>query len=466
MFIFAALFNQTFTAMAKPGFFLKSTKATNPTLIFLIYKLPQGKNFKYSTGESVHPDYWDKATQRAKTNLRGNPAQLIRNKETNMQLERHNLKFTEILAGIKAANEQPTVEKLRDLMDREFLKDTHPRRMEEAAKRPTLLTFIEKWIEAVKFTREQPPKPISELTKKSYRTTLRSLKDFADQNRKGKLDFDDIDMDFYYDYIEFLQTPVEEVVNDKKNEKYGLATNTIGKHIKNIKLFMGEAVEKNLTDNTIHTNKKFKKTVEDVDQIYLTETELDLIYNLDLSKKKRLEAVRDLFIIGCYTALRFSDFNTLKPENIIETSTGGRAIKIKTHKSPTMVVIPLHQRVEEILAKYENNLPRALTNQKMNDYLKEIGELAKINSAWEINKTKAGKRYSVTVPKWRKIVTHTARRSAATNMYLAGIPAISIMKLTGHKTEKSFLTYLRISNEENANLLMTHEFFRPKLKVV
>lgn len=445
--------------MAKVGFFLREPKATNPTLIFLIYKLPKGNNFKYSTGESIHPDFWDKTEQRAKTNLKGNKIQLEANKSINLQLDRYNLKMVEILGSLQTAKMEPTIEYLRDELNKEFLKNPPKTKI-------TFLDWLEKWIEDVKFTREQPPKSISELTKRSYRTTLRSLKDFADQNRKGKLDFDDINLDFYYDYIEFLQTPVEEVVNDKKVEKYGLAKNSIGKHIKNVKLFMGEAVEKNLTNNTIHTNKKFKKTVEDVDQIYLNETELDLIYNLDLTKNKRLEAVRDLFIVGCYTALRFSDFSTLKPENIIETSTGGRAIKIKTHKSPTMVVIPLHQRVEEILAKYENNLPRAITNQKMNDYLKEIGEQAKINSAWEINKTKAGKRYSVTVPKWRKIVTHTARRSAATNMYLAGIPAISIMKLTGHKTEKSFLTYLRISNEENANLLMTHEFFRPKLKVV
>jgi len=422
--------------MAKPGFYLKNAKATNPTLVFLIHKLPGGKNFKYSTGESVHPSQWDKATQRTKTNLRGNPAQLIRNKETNMQLERYNLKFTEILAGIKAANEQPTVEKLRELMDKDFLKANHPRRMEEAAKRPTLLTFIEKWINTVKFTRENPPRPISKRTLMKYKTTMKLLRAFADDKRRGKLDFDGIDMDFYFDFMEYLQT----------TQLHG--QNTVGKHIKVVKLFMREAVDAGLTTNITHENRRFAATSEEVEHIYLTEGELTAIAELDLSNKPSLDRVRDLFLIGAFTALRFSDFTTIRPENIITTSDGGKALKINTRKTGQKVVIPIHSTVERILEKYDSQLPRAISNQKMNVYLKEIAALAGITSPFEITKTIGGKRVQTTLPKWRLVTTHTARRSGAT------------------QTEAAFMRYICISEEDNAKLLMQHDYFRPKMKIV
>ena len=197
---------------------------------------------------------------------------------------------------------------------------------------------------------------------------------------------------------------------------------------------------------------------EDVSHIYLNENELDLLWNLDLSNNSRLETVRDLFLIGCHTALRFSDFTNIKPQNIIET-TGGRAIKIQTQKTSQTVFIPLHWRVEVILAKYDNQLPRAISNQKMNDYLKEVGKLAGIDTQIETSKTKAGLKFTSLQPKYELITTHTARRSAATNMFKAGIPSISIMRITGHKTESVFLKYINFSDEENAILIMNHDFF-------
>ena len=96
----------------------------------------------------------------------------------------------------------------------------------------------------------------------------------------------------------------------------------------------------------------------------------------------------------------------------------------------------------------------------MNLNLKHIGRLAKIKENVESSITKGGKLVKNTDFKYNLITTHTARRSFATNAYLADIPAIAIMKITGHQTEKSFLRYIRISQEENANKLLNHEFFK------
>jgi integrase len=236
----------------------------------------------------------------------------------------------------------------------------------------------------------------------------------------------------------------------------GYSPNTIGSRIKNLKVFMGEAMERGLTDNTHFKSSRFKKPYEKSESIYLTLDEIKAIYELDLSENTRLEKVRDLFIIGCYTGLRFSDLEQLCTDNLIDNKT---KIKIKTVKTGEVVVIPLHKHVREILEKHDGIPPQLISNQKMNDYLKEIGEKAGITDAVIINTTKGMIKESATYNKFELITSHTARRSFATNAYLNDIPSISIMKITGHSTEKAFLTYIKISQEDNANKLLNHPFF-------
>ncbi len=95
----------------------------------------------------------------------------------------------------------------------------------------------------------------------------------------------------------------------------------------------------------------------------------------------------------------------------------------------------------------------------MNAYLKEIGEKVKLKDQIEVISTKGRSRKREVFEKNELITVHTARRSFATNAYLQNVPTISIMKITGHKTEKSFLKYIKISQEDNANKLIAHPFF-------
>lgn len=219
---------------------------------------------------------------------------------------------------------------------------------------------------------------------------------------------------------------------------------------------MNEATERGVNNNLEFRNKKFKTIREESDSIYLSVDELNKIEKLDLSSSPRLEKVKDLFLIGCYTGLRFSDFTQIKQENINSDNT---VINIRTHKTGQRVSIPLHKTVRNILKKYNNNLPKAYTNQTMNEYLKQIVSLAGIKELIETTITRAGKIEKNISPKYKLVSTHTARRSFATNLYLAEVPTISIMKITGHKTEKSFLQYIRVTQKENADKLLTHPFF-------
>ena len=162
-----------------------------------------------------------------------------------------------------------------------------------------------------------------------------------------------------------------------------------------------------------------------------------------------MERVRDLFLIGCHTGLRFSDFTMIKDENILDTPKG-QFFQVKTLKTNEKVIIPIKPTVLAIWNKYNGQLPRAISNQKMNDYLKELAKEAEFDSKVLFKRTKGHNIVQTEYRKHELVSTHTARRSFATNAYIGGVPSISIMKITGHKTEKAFMKYIKISQEENA----------------
>ena len=227
---------------------------------------------------------------------------------------------------------------------------------------------------------------------------------------------------------------------------------------------MKNAFKRGQTNSTAFMDEDFRVIAEDTDQIYLNTSELEKIYDLGLSDNPRLDRVRDLFIIGCWSGLRFSDLSHLTQDNIVLID-DKEFLKVKTQKTGEIVIIPLHWTVREILNKYNGNIPRVISNQKMNDYLKELADKAKINSSVRIAKTRAGKVIETTRIKSDLVTVHTARRSFATNMYNADIHPITIMKITGHRTERAFLKYIRIDAEENARKIAKHQIWKAPLRI-
>ncbi len=173
----------------------------------------------------------------------------------------------------------------------------------------------------------------------------------------------------------------------------------------------------------------------------------------------RLDKVQDLFIIAAQTATRYADLAIVNINNLfIEDD----KVFLKTHRQKTKknCVVPLRKESIEIFLKYNGVLPRCPSNQNMNKYLKEIGQLAGINSTETRTFKKGGVEYTETFEKWQHIVTHTGRRSAATNLFIAGINQLQIMQFTGHATEKSFRKYINMTQEEHARKLAESELFR------
>ena len=418
--------------MAKINYYLRDKNALSPTPI-LLYIHYKNVRFKFPTNETIDPKFWDSEKQEVKRtkNFPTNP-------EFNLRLRNIKTIAEDLLREYQNDNEQqsPTPEQFNEIV-RKKLNPTP----EAQIKKLDLIGFCEDYLKDCE-TRlnEKSGKPISKTTIRVYKQAFRELEAYNAKYYKNRIfDFEQIDYYFYTQFQKYL-------INEKN-----YSTNTVGKHTKTLKSFFLEAQARGLMPNFVA--RRFKSVSEQTDAIYLDVEELNTLFNLDLSHNSRLERVRDLFIVGSWTGLRFSDFTRIAAENI-----KNGFIEMQTQKTGETVIIPIHRHVEAIMSRYEgktlNSLPIPMSNQKMNDYLKELGELAGINETINQTFTKGGKKVSVNYPKYQLITTHSARRSFATNQYLAGFPSISIMKLTGHRTEKAFMKYIKVTSKEHAQKLL------------
>ena len=192
---------------------------------------------------------------------------------------------------------------------------------------------------------------------------------------------------------------------------------------------------------------------EEVSMISFSMTDITRLHYFKGLKGNR-EIVNDYYVIGCMTALRYADYSRLSKDNFLDGK-----IYMRTKKTKAPVVIPVHKFVREIMEKYSWELPKAKSIQYFNKLIKEICRDAGFTELIAYERKKGLHFTSVMRPKYELVSSHTARRSAATNMFLAGIPTLRIMKITGHRSEQIFYKYIRISNEENAITLSAHQFF-------
>jgi site-specific recombinase XerD len=281
------------------------------------------------------PKFWNPEKQRAKETK-----QFLEYPEFNSVLDTIETAVKTVYRRLTNDGVVPSVERIKLDLIKELKRDQRKEKL-------TFLKFIE---ELIQNTAKKP------VTVKNYKHSLVKLKEYQ-KNTKKPVDFENINLEFYNDYVNYL------------NER-GFAANTIGGQIKNIKVFMNEATDRGLTTNRDYLNKRFKVLQEHADAIYLTQEEIQKLFDLDLIDNQKLEKVRDLFVVGCYTGLRIADLKKINRDNFIQNNT---QIKIKTQKTGETVVIPLHKLIRHIFDKYEGVLPNAPTQtNKMNEYLKEI----------------------------------------------------------------------------------------------
>ena len=275
-----------------------------------------------------------------------------------------------------------------------------------------------------------------------YNALKRHLIQFQ-KHRNAKLRIENLNSDkFYYSFHDFL---TYHTLTAQKTK--GLSKNSVGKQIKNLKVFINHLIQFELIP--FRNLKNWKAEQVDVDSIALNEEELDAMYQLDLSKDAQLEKIRDVFILGCETGLRFSDFSSIKKENI-----NGNHIALFISKTSKRKIVPISPRVKELLIKYDNQLPTFNTSTAFNEKIKEIAKKAEISNVL-VHYHQKGKDVIEDIrPKHDFVSSHTCRRSFCTNMFKKGMPVMLIRKLSGHTTDKSFYKYIKINEEEAAEMML------------
>jgi integrase len=402
------------------------------SIVFLFFSY--GKNrFKYSTGVKACFNDWDFRRQRLKNKVG------VENKDKiNEDLSDLESQLNKEYANLLNSTQNVSNELLKYKLD-VYTKKVIPN--QEIDTNLSFFKVIDKYI-------EEKERSISIITVRSYKQTKKRLEEY-EKHYHRKLLFDYINISFYNDFNSFM-------------EGRDYALNTIGKHIKNLKTFLNYALAEGYSSNQKFKSKDFKAPIEITTEIYLTTAEIDKMFHKDLSKHPEVELARDVFLIGCYTGQRISDYNNLSKNDIVEID-GVQYFKIKQQKNRKFhreVLCPITKEMRAIMnIRHNGKPPRRIAESYLNDYIKQVGQMLKWNKLIKCEYTKGGKAVTKMIPKYDLIKSHTARRSFCTNKYKAGMSVFDIMLFSGHTTEKEFYKYIRIKGEERVSHIVKTGFF-------
>ena len=275
--------------------------------------------------------------------------------------------------------------------------------------------------------------------KSQYKVLMKHVNDFSDKY-DCTIYTNSVTEDFIEDFIGYLR--------DKN-----MRNNTVKGLIEKIKAMTKKAGNYGYAVN--RTFDEISVPEEDTCSIALSMNEITRIYYYTGLTKKQ-EKIRDLFIVGCLTGMRYSDYSTLTSDNIQKD-----IIIKKTKKTGVTVHVPVHSYIKELLEKYNGELPKDISIQHFNRSIKTICKKIGLTDKVVFTRTVGHNVVTDTYEMWQVISSHTARRSAATNMYNSGrMKTLQIMLITGHTTEKNFFRYIKIGREENAKNISTDLFFR------
>lgn len=425
------------------GFFLKDVRAAR-TNIYIIVRIA-GQRYKKSTGIMIDPKFWNSTTQTIRDTKELPSAKVFINR-----LKEWRQAADTVCDGIMAGAAIPLPDEFWARVVE--IMGGSP----EAPASQLFGDYFKTYIERRRAGRG------SRNTLKKYVTAYNRFREF-EQSTHRHYRFSDINMRFYERFKSYITS-------------LGYVDNYFGALVSCIKVAYRDARDVDHLHNLHETELRgFSTPFTTSKSIYLSTDELQAMADVEITpealvamdpalaklsapkmrlKVEALKLVRNKFLLGAYTALRVSDFNRLSKINI-----DGDFFRITTRKTGAAVVIPIHPVIRRMMDE-GFDIATPITDQKINRHIKEVARLAGITVPVEGTKLVNHRAVVDWWPKCDIITTHTARRSAATNMYKAGIPSISIMRITGHTTEKSFMKYIKITQEENAELMAKSAFFR------
>ncbi|MBT9187771.1 tyrosine-type recombinase/integrase [Zobellia russellii] len=393
-------------------FFLKEPKSKKDTLIlFSCYFKFEEKKFVYSTGEKIHPDFWDAKSHQPKNQGKKSPiANIIRT-----QINRYPEHFDFLQARCKTFGEVFTSKLLKDEFDKKFKK--------AFASKNSFFDVYDKFMAYKIKVGDWSPSTIIR-----YTNIKNILEDF-EQKRSYKLTFNSITSNFYAEFTDYC-------MKDRKH-----INNTYSRNLGLFKTFMLWSLNNGFTHNEEFRKFEKKKTVV-TEQLALKIEDLQNLMKLDF-ETSRLEKVRDVFVFACVTGMRFGELKFISKKNVIKDE-----IHLKEEKDVDKPErrIPLNDISKFLLRKYEYKLP-LIANQKHNEYIKEV--FIKAGYTWDTEKitTKGKESIRETLKFHDRVSSHTARRTFITMMKRQGVSDKLIASITGHKDMKTLNQYYQIDDD-------------------
>lgn len=386
------------------AFYLKDKNKKEGTPLILIIS-HHGKKFKKSTGIIVKPEFFKK--QRVKdeaVNQKLRMMEIALNERLNQFSKDEEVKSTLEYAVYLATGKERYNPQSRDRQDT-----------------PSFYAYFEEWA-----NRDTPQK-------RQRRNSLKLIRDSLGDN----YDWETVDTAFYFRLIQRLK--------DK-----GYSVNYIGSVVKKLKTVMSEGYKLKYHKNEDYH--QFSSPMEQATTVWLTPDEVKRILDLKLTNSTE-KKVQDLFTLGYYTAMRFSDYSRLSMENIKDGK-----IYLAQKKTAGMVVIPASPKVVAVLKRNGGEAP-SLTQEAFNRTIKVLAMRAGINEKVLVVRSRGNGHIEEMVEKWSQIASHSCRRSAITALHLSGVPLHQLRLISGHKDIQSLQRYLRMTKEENAEALKSNSFF-------
>jgi len=389
-----------------------------------------GKRIELTTGYRIDVAKWDSTKERVKNGTTNKLDQSA--SEINSDLLRYYTEMQEVFKEFEVQNTIPTPEQVKGAFN------TRLNPIKEVEIKPDIpvVDFKMAFNEFVKECGKQNNWTNS--TYEKFSAVKNHLKSF-----KSDLTFEYFDENGLNNYVDFLRTS-----KDMRNS-------TISKQLGFLKWFLRWSLKKGYHNNSAYDGFKPKLKTTQKKVIFLSWDELNQLRNYEIPEQKQyLERVRDVFLFCCFTGLRYSDVYNLRRSDI-----KANHIEVTTVKTADSLIIDLNNHSKSILKKYknikfeDNKVLPVISNQRMNDYLKELAELAEINEPIRETYYKGNERIDEVTPKYALLGTHAGRRTFICNALSLGIPANVVMKWTGHSDYKAMKPYIDIADDIKANAM-------------
>ena len=389
------------------------------------------KRIEFTTGYRIDSAKWDADKQRVKNGCSNKLKQSA--SEINASLLEYYTEIQSIFKRFEVEDVMPTPEQIKEA----FNALHKPVSEEPKPKKETLpCDFFQVFDDFVEDCGRQNNWTDSTFEK------FAAVKNHLTNFREG-LAFEFFDERGLNDYVGYLRD-----VKEMRNT-------TIGKQLSFLKWFLRWAFKKGVHQNNAYDSYKPKLKSTQKKIIFLTWDELNRLREFKIpSNKQALERVRDVFLFQCFTGLRYSDVFNLRRSDI-----KGDHIEVTTVKTSDSLIIELNNHSKAILDKYkdvafeDDKVLPVITNQKMNDYLKELAELAGIDEPVRQTYYRGNERIDEVTPKYALLGTHAGRRTFICNALALGIPPQVVMKWTGHSDYKAMKPYIDIADDIKANAM-------------